>query len=39
MGGLIERSSKLRRFLYFLITMVAFVLPIALGLGVWIAKH
>ena len=39
MGGLIERSSKLRKFLYFLITMVVLVLPLALGFGVWIARH
>ena len=39
MGGLIEKGSNLRKFLYFLITMVVLVLPIALGLGVWIARH
>lgn len=39
MGETIEKGKNLRRFLYFLITMVVLVLPLALGVGVWIAKH
>lgn len=39
MGELIEKGRNLRKFLYFLIAMVTLILPLALGFGVWIARH
>ncbi len=42
MSDLIEKHDKLRKFLYFAITMAALasvLVPIAIGIGMWIAKH
>ncbi len=42
MSELIEKNSKLRRFLYFTISMAVLasvLVPIAIGVGMWIARH
>lgn len=42
MGELIEQHDKLRKFLYFAISMAvlaAVLVPITIGIGVWIANH
>lgn len=42
MSELIEKHDKLRKFLYFAISMAALaavLVPIAIGIGVWIANH
>lgn len=42
MSELIEKHDKLRKFLYFAISMAALaavLVPIAIGVGVWIANH
>lgn len=39
MGNLIENGKNLRRFLYFIVIMGIVVLPIMLGISIWIAKQ
>ena len=39
MDKLIENGKNLCKLLYFLITMVIGVLPLALGIGIWIVRH
>ncbi|MBX9866081.1 MAG: hypothetical protein K2Y14_04145 [Burkholderiales bacterium] len=42
MSELIEKHDKLRKFLYFAISIAALaavLVPIAIGVGVWIANH
>lgn len=42
MSELIEKHDKLRKFLYFAISIAALaavLVPIAIGIGVWIANH